>query len=75
MSVKLDIPDDLAEGVRLRAAEEGRRLDETVADLLRIGFSMTSVRPPTAIEADSSMLDERKRIAGKFITGECGHFA
>lgn len=72
MSVKLDIPDDLAEGVRLRAAKEGRRIDETAADLLRIGLAATSVRPATAIDVPSSMLEERTRIAGKFITGHWG---
>ena len=72
MTTKLYIPDDLAEGVRLRAAEEGRRLDETVAHLLRIGLAAGSVRPANDIHADSSMLEERKQIVEKFITGEWG---
>jgi hypothetical protein len=72
MSTKLEIPDDLAEGVRLRAAEEGRGLDETAADLLRVGLAAASVRPSTAIHVPSSMLEERKRIADKFITGQWG---
>jgi plasmid stability protein len=72
MSTKLDIPDDLAEDVRLRAEEEGRGLDETAAALLRIGLASLSVQPVTAIRATSSMLEQRKRIADKFITGEWG---
>lgn len=72
MTTRLDLPDDLFEGVRLRAAEDGRELDETVADLLRIGLAAAPVRPVTTVRADSSMLEERKRIADKFITGEWG---
>lgn len=72
MTTRLDLPDDLVEGVRLRAAKEGRRLDETVANLLRIGLAATSVPPATGIRADSSVLEARKRIADKFITGQWG---
>lgn len=72
MSTKLDIPDDLAEGVRHRAAEEGRGLDETAIDLLRIGLAAVSARPATVIHASISMLEQRKRIVDKFITGEWG---
>ena len=70
MSTRLEIPDDLAEDVRLRAEEEGRGLDETAADLLRVGLAALSVRPSTSIHVPSSMLEERKRIADKFITGQ-----
>jgi plasmid stability protein len=72
MSTRLELPDDLVEDVRLRAAEEGRELHETVASLLRIGLAATSTSPASAIPAHSSMLEERKRIADKFITGEWG---
>lgn len=72
MTTRLELPDELVEGVQRRAAEEGRGLDETVADLLRIGLATASVRAATAIRADSSMLEERKRIADRFITGEWG---
>lgn len=71
MTTRLDLPDDLVQDIRLRAAEEGRDLDETVADLLRIGLA-AATRPATVIHADASSLKERKRIADKFISGEWG---
>lgn len=70
MSMQLELPDELVAIVQRRAAEEGRGLDDTVADLLRIGLAAASERAATAIPVDASMLEERKRIAGRFITGE-----
>lgn len=72
MTTKLDLPEELVEGVRRRAADEGRRLDETVANLLRIGLATAPVHSSSGIRADASMLEERKRIADKFITGQWG---
>jgi len=66
----LDLPDDLVEDIQLRAAQEGRRLDETVAELLRAGLSASVARSATVIQADTSMLEERKRIVEKFLAGE-----
>jgi plasmid stability protein len=72
MTTTIDLPDDLLEDIRLRAALEGRGLDETVAQLLRAGLAASSSRPVTTIPADASMLEERRRIAEKFRTGEWG---
>jgi plasmid stability protein len=72
MTTTLDLPDDLVEDIHLRALQEGRALDETVAELLRAGLAATSSRPLTTIRADASMLEERRRIAEKFLTGEWG---
>jgi plasmid stability protein len=72
MTTTLDLPDDLVEDIHLRAEQEGRGLDETVAQLLRAGLAVSSSRTTTAVHATASMLEERKRIAEKFLTGEWG---
>lgn len=72
MATTLDLPDDLVEDIQLRATRERRGLDETVAALLRAGLAASSSRPVTPIRADASMLQERKRIAEKFRSGEWG---
>jgi plasmid stability protein len=71
MTITLDLPDDLVEDIRLRAVQEGRGFDEMIAELLRTGLA-TSARTATAVQATPSMLDERRRIASKFLTGEWG---
>ena len=72
MTTTLDLPDDLVEDIHLRAEQEGRGLDETVAELLRAGLAASPSRTATAVEVTASMLEERKRIAEKFRTGEWG---
>jgi plasmid stability protein len=72
MTTTLDLPDDLLEDVQLRARQEGRRLEETVAELLRAGLAASSPQPATAVVAEPLMLQDRKRIAEKFLTGEWG---
>jgi hypothetical protein len=72
MTTTLDLPDDLVEDIVLLAGQEGRGLDETVAELLRAGLAVSSSRTTTAIHATASMLEERRRIAEKFRTGEWG---
>ena len=71
MTTTLDLPDDLVEDVQLRASQEGRKLDETVADLLRAGLALF-VGAGVSVRADASMLAERQRIGEKFLTGEWG---
>jgi len=72
MTTTLNLPDDLVENIHIRASQEGRGLDETVAELLRAGLAASSVRAMTAFRTDASLLAERKRIATKFLTGEWG---
>jgi hypothetical protein len=71
MTTTVDLPADLVEDIHLRAEKEGRGLDETVAELLRAGLAASS-GTATVIRASASMLEERKRIAQKFRTGEWG---
>jgi hypothetical protein len=72
MTTTLDLPDDLVEDIHLRAMQERRGLDETVAELLRAGLAVSSTPSVTSFRPDDSMLAGRKRIAGKFLTGEWG---
>jgi plasmid stability protein len=39
MKTTLDLPDDLMRSIKIRAAEENRRLKDVVADLLRSGLA------------------------------------
>jgi plasmid stability protein len=72
MTTTLNLPADLVEDINLRAEQEGRGLDETVAKLLRAGLAASSQRTATTVHATASMLEERRRIAEKFQTGEWG---
>lgn len=72
MTTTLNLPDDLVEDIQALAARENQKLDDTVTELLRAGLAACSSRPVTPIRADASMLEERKRIAEKFRTGEWG---
>ena len=47
MTTTLDLTDDLVEDIHLRAEQEGRGLDETVAELLRAGLAASSSRTAT----------------------------
>ncbi|MEA2695411.1 MAG: hypothetical protein QOJ16_4798 [Acidobacteriota bacterium] len=47
MKTTLDLPDDLARAVKIRAVEENRRLKDTIAELLRRGLSQERGLPPT----------------------------
>jgi len=38
MKTALDLPDELARAIKIRAAQEGRKLKDVVADLLRRGL-------------------------------------
>jgi plasmid stability protein len=72
MTTTLDLPEDLIEDVQLRAAQEGRGLDETVTELIRAGLAASPVRTATVIRADAAMLEARIRAFEGFLTGELG---
>lgn len=46
MRTTLDLPDDLMRAVKIRAAEENRRLKQTIADLLRRALAAERAAPP-----------------------------
>jgi plasmid stability protein len=63
MKTTVDLPDDLARAVKVRAVEENRRLKDTIADLLRRGLAKEERRPATV----------RRRL--KLPLVECAHEA
>src|SRR6185312_1403123 len=63
MKTTLDLPDDLVRAVKIRAAEENRKLKDLMADLLRRGLVQKRGAPATA----------RRRLKLPLI--ECAHEA
>lgn len=45
MKTTLDLPDDLLRTIKIRAAQEDRKLKDTIADLLRRGLAAESDDP------------------------------
>lgn len=48
MKTTLDLPDDLMRAIKIRAAEENRKLKDTIADLLRRSLAQPPGLSPTA---------------------------
>jgi plasmid stability protein len=71
MKTTLDLPDDLVKEVKLRAVHEGQKFKDAVIDLLRKGLSASDVSRTTA-RAEASLLQRRKEIGMKFISGQWG---
>jgi len=66
--VQIKLPDDLIPDIRSRAAQEGRAVDEIVAELLRRALAPNRIHTP----ADRSMLERRAFVGGKFLSVEWG---
>ena len=47
MKTTLDLPDDLMRAIKIRAAEDNRKLKDLIADLLRAGLA--SPTPPASL--------------------------
>jgi hypothetical protein len=71
MTTTLDLPEELLEGIRRRAAQEKRGLDETVAELLRAGLAASAVQP-ALIGANAAMLEARRRVVEEFLNDDLG---
>lgn len=79
MKTTVDLPDDLARAVKVRAVEENRRLKDTIADLLRRGLAKEERRPVTVrrrlklplVECahEARPTDERAKLACSLILG------
>jgi plasmid stability protein len=56
MKTTIDLPDDLVRAVKLRALQEGRKLKEAVAALLRQGLASSPATPmvPPRISTDAA---------------------
>jgi plasmid stability protein len=68
MVTALDLPQDLVEDIQLRAAQEGRPIDETAAELLRAGLAASP--RANGVNADAATLQKRNEIVEKFLSGE-----
>ena len=56
MKTALDLPDELAREVKIRAAQEGRKLKDVIAELLRLGLDSvadSSSEPSSPIVLDA----------------------
>lgn len=71
MKTTLDIPDELVQEIQRLAEHEGKELTDAVTDLLRQALAATAGNGSIA-KADRDMLDRRREIVGKFISGEWG---
>ena len=72
MKTTVDLPDGLVKAVKLRAVHDGRKLKDTVAELLRIGLARESGGSTTKVRADATMMKHRRELVGKFVSGEWG---
>ncbi|MHB8341778.1 MAG: antitoxin [Mycobacteriales bacterium] len=53
MKTTLDLPDELVRAVKIRAVNEGRRLKDVMADLIRCGLARETAphaAPPTKVQ-------------------------
>src|SRR5437879_1817398 len=71
MKTTIELPDDLIKEVKLLAVDEGRKLKDVVADLLRHALNGASARP-TVVKAGKAMLKRRKALTQKFVSGKWG---
>jgi len=70
MKTTLELPDDLVKEIRLLAVQEGKKLKDAVADLLRQGLEAAG--SGTVVKADKATLKRRKALTKKFVAGEWG---
>jgi hypothetical protein len=68
MITTLTLPDDLLREVTSHAAREGSDLNDAIATLLRIGLATAT----SAVSVDELMLERRRTLTQKFISGEWG---
>ncbi|HEV3385216.1 MAG TPA: hypothetical protein VG097_10380 [Gemmata sp.] len=69
MTTTLELPDDLLRKVESHAARDGSDLNDAVVALLRIGLATAA---SAASAPDESMLEHRRALTQKFISGEWG---
>jgi plasmid stability protein len=60
MKTTLVLPDDLVHAVKLRALQEGRKLKDAVADLLRKGLAASAAPQPKATKPSSRIKTDPK---------------
>ena len=72
MKSTIDLPDELVKEIKLLAVDEGKKLKDVVADLLRQSLNAVSGGTATVVKADTAMLKRRKALTQKFVAGEWG---
>lgn len=72
MKTTLELPDELIMEVKLLAVQEGKKLKDTVAELLRQGLAAAPVQGGTVVRANKAMLKRRKALTQKFVAGQWG---
>src|SRR5438046_2324847 len=71
--MRIDLPDELMENIRSHAQQNGRGIEETIADLLRTGLEQSSARRTPAPVARSTL--QRRAdvdVAGAVLVGAGG---
>src|SRR5258708_8633950 len=71
MKTTIELPDDLIKEVKMLAINQGRKLKDVVADLLRHALNGASAHP-TVVKAGKSVLKRRKALTQKFLSGQWG---
>lgn len=72
MKTTLDLPDALIERVKLRAVHDGRKLNDTFAELISRGLAAESNGSTSKVHADAATMKRRRELVGKFVSGEWG---
>jgi hypothetical protein len=72
MKTTVDLPAELIKEIKLLAVDEGKKLKDVLAELLRQGLRAGSGRAGTVVKAGKAMLKRRKALTKKFLAGEWG---
>jgi hypothetical protein len=56
MKTTLDLPDDLMREVKIRAAQQGRKLKDLLAEAIRLGLDADSAQAPTGPRSPLPMM-------------------
>jgi hypothetical protein len=71
MKTTLDLPDDLVREVKLHALDQGQKLKEAVAALLRKGLA-AGAGADNLGRGEEALTRRRQEVAEKFISGAWG---
>jgi plasmid stability protein len=72
MKTTLELPEDLVQEIEVRAEHEGKTLNDAVTHLLRKGLAAELSESCAQVRADQALMERRKAVAEKFISGEWG---
>jgi plasmid stability protein len=72
MTTTLELPDDLIGEIKARAAQDGKELNDEIAELLRKGLAVPPGERGDSLVADETLLKRRREVAEKFLSGEWG---